>query len=160
MLKDLWSADDLLVLKTLHILRKEGNLTYMPDLFNLLSRTDSELIEKELIRFIADIKEKGVIPVVVAGLNDPELKNARAGMLSAVWQSGLDYSDHTDLFIQLFLEGDYMVALESFTVIEQSLEHLSEPEIEQERNNLLDGLDSISEEKKPLARELVNLLRS
>ena len=128
LLKDLWSSDDLLVLKTLHILRKDGNLTYMPDLFNLLSRTDSELIEKELIRFIADIKEKGVVPVVVAGLNDPELKNARAGMLSAVWQSGLDYSGYTDLFIQLFLEGDYMVALESFTVIEQSLEHLSEPE--------------------------------
>jgi hypothetical protein len=157
-IKDLWSGDDLLVLKTLHKLRKEGNLAYMPDLFNLLCRTGNELIEKELIRFIADIKEKGVVPIVVAGLEEPELKNARAGMLSAIWQSGLDYSPYMNLFIQLFIEGDYMVALESFTVIEQSLEHLSETEIKQERNHLLDGLEDISEEKKPLARELVNLL--
>ncbi len=158
-LKDLWSADDMLVLKTLHKLRTAGNLAYMPDLLNLLSRTRNELIERELIRFLADIKQKGVIPIVVAGLKEPGLKPARAGLLSAIWQSGLDYSKYMHVFIQLFLDGDYLVALESFTVIEQSIEHLSEQEREEERKNLLDGLDSVSEDKKPLARELVNLLQ-
>ena len=65
-----------------------------------------------------------------------------------------------DLFLQLVLEGDYLVALESFTVIEQSIEHLSNQEITEERKNLLDELDSVSEDKKPLARELVNLLQT
>ena len=159
MLKGLWSADDLLVLKTLHLLRTAGNLAYIPDLLNLLGQTDNERIEKELIRFIADIKEQGAVPVIVEGLKQPGLKRARAGILSAIWQSGLDYSRYTDLFIQLFLEGDYMVALESFTVIEQSIDYLSEQEIREERKNLLDGLDQVSEDKKPLARELVNLLQ-
>jgi hypothetical protein len=159
-IKDLWSADDLLVLKTLQKLRTSGNLTYMPDLLNLLGRTSSEIIEKELIRFLADIKEKGVVSFVVAGLKEPGLEKARAGILSAIWQSGLDYSAYLDLFIKLFLEGDYMVALESFTVIEQSLEHLSDGDIAEERKNLMDGLENISEDKIPLARELVNLLQS
>ena len=158
-LKDLWSADDLLVLKTLRKLRTAGNLTYIPDILKLLSQTRNELIEKELIRFLADIKELGVVPLVVAGLKKPGLKPAHAGILSAIWQSGMDYSRYMDLFIQLFLEGDYLVALESFTVIEQLIEHLSNQEIADERNNLLDGLDSVSEDKKPLARELVNLLQ-
>ncbi len=158
-LKDLWSADDLVVLKTLHKLSKAGNLTYVPDLLKLLSQTSSELIEKELIRFLADIKKQAVVPLVVAGLKKPGLKNARAGILTVIWQSGLDYSKHMDLFIQLFLEGDYLVALESFTVMEQSIEHLSDQEIEEKRNNLLDGLDRVSKDKKPLARELVNLLQ-
>jgi hypothetical protein len=158
-LKDLWSADDNLVLKTLHRLRTDGNLSYIPDLLNLLSKTRNELIEKELIRFLADIKEQGVVPYIVAGLKEPGLTTARAGILSAVWQSGMDYSKYMDLFIQLFLQGDYLVALESFTVIEQSIEHLSDRELDEERKNLLDGLDGVSEDKKPLARELVNLLQ-
>jgi hypothetical protein len=160
MLKDLWSADDLTVLKTIQRLRSDGNLTYMPDLLNLLERTSSEIIEKELIRFLADIKQKAVVPLVVEGLRETGLERARAGILSAIWQSGLDYSAYLDLFIQLFLEGDYMVALESFTVIEQSVEHLSDEMIAEERKNLLDGLKNVSEDKKPLARELVNILQT
>ena len=159
-LKDLWSADDLLVLKTLHRLRSSGNLTYIPDLLNLLGQTNSDPIEKELIRFLSDVKEQGVVPMVVEGLKEPGLKKARVGILSSIWQSGLDYSAYLDLFIRLFLEGDYRVALESFTIIEQSIEHLSEREIADERKLLLEGLDKVSEEKKPLARELVNLLQS
>jgi hypothetical protein len=158
-LKDLWSADDLLVLKTLRKLRTAGNSTYIPDLLSLLSRTRNEVIEKELIRFLADVKEQGVVPLVVEGLKKPALKAARAGILSAIWQSGLDYSSYMHFFIQLFLEGDYPVALESFTIIEQSIEHLSDQEIDKGRKNLLDSLDRVSEDKKPLARELVNLLQ-
>ena len=158
-LKDLWSADDNIVLKTLHKLSKAGNLIYVPDLLKLMSQTRNEFIEKELIRYLANIKKQDVIPLLVAGLKKPGLKNARAGILSVIWQSGLDYSKHLDLFIQLFLKGNYLVALESFTVIEQSIEHLSDQEIEEERNNLLNGLDKVSEDKKPLARELVNLLQ-
>jgi hypothetical protein len=159
-LKDLWSENDLLVLKTLRKLRTAGNLAYIPDILKLLSQTRNELIEKELIRFLADIKEVGVVPLVAEGLKNSALKPARAGILSAIWQSGLDYSRYMDLFFQLFLEGDYLVALESFTVIEQSIEHLSNQKIAEERKNLLDGLDSVSEDKKPLARELVNLLQA
>ncbi|MEE9462785.1 MAG: hypothetical protein V3V53_13185 [Bacteroidales bacterium] len=158
-LKDLWSTDDNLVLKTLHKLSKAGNLIYVPDLLKLLSQTRNELIEKELIRFLANIKKQDVVPLVVAGLKEPGRKSARAGILSVIWQSGLDYSKHMDLFIQLFLEGDYLVALESFTVIEQSIVHLSDQEIEEKRYNLLNVMDKVSEDKKPLARELVNLLQ-
>jgi len=159
-LKDLRSADDLLVLKTIHKLRSAGNFTYIPDLLKLLSQPPNELIEKELIRFLADIKDPDIIPLMVAGLKKPGGKAAHAGMLSAIWQSGLDYSKYMDMFIQLFLEGDYLVALESFTIIEQSIEHLSDQEIAEKRNHLLSGLDSVKEDKKPLARELVNLLQA
>ena len=159
-LKDLWSADDKLVLQTIRKLRTTGNLTYIPDLLRLMDQTPSELVEKELVRFLADIKEPGIIPLVVAGLQKPAGKPARACILSAIWQSGLDYSKYLDLFIQLFLDGDYLVALESFTVIEQSIEHLSNQEMADNRNLLLAGLDRVSEDKKPLARELVNLLQA
>lgn len=159
-LKNLRSADDNLVLKTIHKLRTAGNLAYIPELLKLLSLPPNEIIEKELIMFLADIKETGIVPMIVAGLKKPGQKRARAGILSAIWQSGLDYSKYIDLFIQLFLEGDYLVALESFTVIEQSVEYLSDQEIAEDRNHLLDGLHNVSEDKKPLARELLNLLQT
>jgi hypothetical protein len=159
-LKDLWSADDKLVLQTIHKLRTTGNLTYVPDLLRLLGQAPSEPVEKELVRFLADIKDPLVIPMIVNGLQNAEEKPSLAGILSAIWQSGLDYSKYIDLFIQLFLDGNYLVALESFTVIEQSIEHLSDEEMTDNRNRLLAGLDRVSEDKKPLARELVNLLQA
>ncbi len=70
----------------------------------------------------------------------------------------MDYSVHFDLFIEIFLESDYVTALESFSVIEQSLGNMTETDIGVKRDLLLEGLGRISEEKKPLASELLHLM--
>ena len=132
----------------------------MPELLKLLNRTGSELIKKELIRFIADAKEADAVPHILAGLRDPDLAAVRCDIVSACWQSGLDYSAELELFIRLFLEGDYRTALESFTVIEESVINLGKQEIEKARKLLLGGQEHITEEKKPLATELVKLLQT
>ncbi len=157
-LRDLWSENEQTVLKTLLNLRSGGNIYYIPELLKLLNLSGKEAVEKELVRFIADIKDSAAVPYIVEGLKDPELSGVRGQIISACWQSGLDYSRETGLFIELFLEGDYLTALESFTVIEESLIKLEQQEIEDARSQVLEGLDKVSEEKKPLARELVRLL--
>ena len=93
-------------------------------------------------------------------LRDSDLAAVHGDIVSACWQSGLDYSAELELFIRLFLEGDYRTALESFTVIEESVINMGGQEIEKARKLLLGGQEQITEEKKPLATELVNLLQS
>ena len=159
LIEDLWSENELLVLKTIHGLRATGNIHYIPELLKLLHQTRSETVEKELVRFIADVKEAAIVPYIIAGLKDPDLASAHGDIVSACWQSGLDYSQELDLFILLFIEGDYRTALESFTVIEESVVNLNGQDIEKAQNLLLKGLEQVSEEKKPLARELVKLLQ-
>ncbi len=159
LVKRLRSEDEMTVLKALGELRSKGNLAYVPELLNVLNVSGSETVQRELVRFLADIREKAVIPYIIDSLRDPRLKTVHHSIISACWQSGIDYSAHLNLFIEIFLAADYMTSLESFSVIEQSLEHLTNEEITHKRELLLKGLDKVSEEKKPLASELVNLLQ-
>ena len=160
LIKDLWSEDDNIVLKAIHNLRSAGNIHYLPELLKLLNHTDNETIEKELVRFLADIKDPAAMPGILRGLKDPALVKARGNIVSVCWQSGMDYSHELKLFVDLFQEGDYRTALECFTVIEEAVVNMEYPEIEKLRKQLLGGLNKVNEEKKPLARELVKLLEN
>ncbi len=159
-IRDLRSDDENIILKALQNLRSAGNIQYIPELLKLLNRTPGETVERELVRFIADIKDAAAVPFILAGLRDPELVSARGNLVSACWQSGHDFSGELELFIRIFLEGDYITALESFTVIEESVYKLGTADIEKARDAVLGGLEQLSEEKKPLAMELVKLLSS
>ena len=159
LIKRLHSGDEMTVLKALGELRSSGHLEYIPELLDILNVSENETIHSEMVRFLADIKKKAVIHYLIEGLKNPVLKDVRSEILSACWQSGLDYSAHIDLFIEIFLESDYMTSLESFSVIEQSLEYLTEKETEEKQIQVQEDLDRVSEEKKPLARELLNMLR-
>jgi hypothetical protein len=95
---------------------------------------------------------------ILAGLRDPALNAAHGSIVSVCWQSGMDYSRELDLFIRLFVEGDYRTALECFTVIEEAVLDMEDADLEKLRKQMLGGLEKVSEEKKPLASELVKLL--
>jgi hypothetical protein len=159
LIRDLWSGEDTIVLKTLKKLRSVGNIGYIPELLKLLNQANSEYIRTEIVQFIADVKKPAIIPFILSGLKDPELKEARGYIITACWQSGLDYSHDLPLFIRIFMEGDYATALEAFTVIEESAVNLSMDELAQIRILVLKDIEKVSEEKKPLALELVKLLQ-
>ena len=158
-IRDLWSEEEKLVLKTLKKLRSAGNIGYIPELLKLLQKTHNETIRKELVLFIADIKDPRVIPFFLAGLRDPGLKDIRGSIVSACWQSGLDYSKDLELFIQVFFEGDFVTALEAFTVIEEAAFDLPPEELKKILKLVQKGLKKVDEEKKPLSIELEKLLK-
>ena len=160
LLKRLRSGEEDTVLKALADMRSSGNLAYVPELLAILNDSESETIHWEMANLFADIRDKAVMPLFIKGLKDPKLPNIRMAVAAACWQSGMDYSAHLDLFIDIFIKSDYMTSLESFSVIEQSLENLTGEEIMEKRKLVLKGLEKISENKKPLARELISLMQT
>jgi hypothetical protein len=160
LLKGLWSKDDTTVLKTLKKLRLTGNIGYIPELLNLLKQSGSEQIRKEIVQFVADVKNPAVIPFILSALNNPDFAGAWGYIVSACWQSGLDYSRDLFLFVRLFMEGDYATALEAFTVIEEEIVDLVPDKISQLHKQVESEMDKVNEEKKPLALELLKLLRN
>jgi hypothetical protein len=160
LLKRLRSGNETAVLKALGELRSSGHLEYIPHLLDIMSLSESENVHREMVSFLADIKVKAVTQYLIDGLKNPALQGVRSEIASVCWQSGMDYSEHIDLFIDIFLESDYMTSLESFSVIEQSLEYLTEEECAQKRDLVLEGLERVSDEKKPLAKELLHMLKS
>jgi hypothetical protein len=158
LIKKLWSGDSGQALSALKELRSAGNCNYMPELLKLLNETHSEEIRKELALFLSDIRDKGCIPFIIDSLNDDSYQPVKNIIVSSCWQSRLDYSKHIDTFINIFIKEDYLTALEAFTVIEESLLDIPGEKIKEYRSRLITSIEDIDNEKKPLLRELINLM--
>src|SRR5512138_2607983 len=80
---------------------------------------DNEI--KELIHnFLNDLKEPGARIEIVTEIKKAFKQETICMLVSSCWQSGLDYSDFVTDFANAFIKGDYLTALECFTVIEES----------------------------------------
>ena len=114
---------------------------------------------KGLIRdLLNDLKDKSLSKEVMAEINK-ELKPETLRMLvSSCWQSGLDYSDFSSDFGKLFISGDYMTALECFTVIESSVHKMPSAEKDAIVKMIKEGSMSNKSEYKYLAAQLISLL--
>jgi hypothetical protein len=158
LLKRLWSDDSGKALSALRELRMVGHCDYLPELLRLLNETRNEEVRKELALFLCDIRDRGCIPYIIDSLKDDQYKQVKNIIVSSCWQSRLNYSNHIDTFIQIFIREDYLTALEAFTVIEESMLDIPEEKITEYRNRLISSIEDVSNEKKPLLKELINLM--
>jgi hypothetical protein len=114
---------------------------------------------KNLIKdFLNDLKDQSSCEEVIAEIKK-ELKPETLRMLvSSCWQSGLNYSGYSSDFADLFLAGEYMTAIECFTVIENSVNNLTRPEKDSLIKQIREGSSGSIGEKTALALELISVL--
>jgi hypothetical protein len=146
------------VLAKLQELRVSGSTPILPSVLNLLSnKTENEII-KEVINFLGEIKDQKSVPVIAdyISLHTTDLNLAK--LIATCWQSGLDYSNHLDIFAECFIVGSYEQSLESFTVIEEMLWRSKVEKISGCLEILVNRKSDIIEEKKALYNELIKIL--
>jgi hypothetical protein len=94
-----------------------GAICLLASLFD----TTNDIIIKDLIRsFLNDIKEPEAREEVVTEAKKGFKHETTSMLVSSCWQSGMDYSEFAADFANIFITGDYITALECFTVIEES----------------------------------------
>lgn len=121
-------------------------------------KSNNSAAKRLITEFLNDLKDQSSCDEVIGEIKK-ELKPDTLRMLvSSCWQSGLNYSGYSSEFADLFLTGDYLTAIECFTVIESSVNSLKRPEkdslIKQIRNGSSGGIG----EKTALALELISVL--
>ncbi len=121
LIRRLYSADDEEVLSVIREIRHGGNPGLIPAVMKLYSQTASPAITREIVALIRDMKSQPAVERLFPALQEISDPQRKQQMVAACWQSGLDFSAHIPVFLQIFLDGDYMTALEAFTVIENSL---------------------------------------
>jgi hypothetical protein len=127
-------------------------------LTEVYDKTD-DLTVKGLIRnFMNDIKESGTRPEIMAEIRKSHKAETICMLVSSCWQSGLDYSGFAADLIKLFLNGDYLVSLECFTVIEESLHNIPEKMKNEMIIYLEQNKENIIDEKRALINELISIL--
>ncbi len=152
------SSNSTIVLKKLNELKSTGNVSILSLILDLLSTSNSEAIKREVLIFVGQLKDQNCVPIVVEYIQSGKAGKDRAGLISACWQSGLDFSKYLTVFADDFITGDYQIALESFTVIEEMLWQTTNEMIQDCRQYLIDRQGKLQTEKQLLFKELIKVL--
>jgi hypothetical protein len=127
-------------------------------LIELFDRTDDVFIKNLVRNFLNDLKGLSVRAEIVAELSRQHKPDTLAMVASSCWQSGLDYSEYAMDFSREFVQSDYLVALECFTVIEESVPQIPD----QTRNDMMIFLsewrEKLPSEKNKLLEALLLLI--
>jgi hypothetical protein len=121
-------------------------------------KTDDFSIRKTITGFMNDLKDQSVCQEVIEEIRKQWKSDTISMLVSSCWQSGLNYSDFSPDLAKVFLEGDYITAIECLTVIEESIQNLNKAT----RDKILKMLEESPviqiTEKKELMLELISIL--
>ncbi len=157
-IRALRSGNRLAILDTVKELRIHGDVSILPELFDLLVDREDLEVKSEIASLLNDLKDKEAVLLLTEAIANPEYSQVQSTLVSACWQNGLSYGKHISTFVEVISAGDYEAAIEAFTVIEEAIGEIEE----EERNRLADQLKSllnkIDDQKKPLLSELIKVV--
>jgi hypothetical protein len=148
------------ILETLSELRSEGDVSVLPDLFNLMVVQEDKQIVDEICALLNDLKDKEAAEILAKAIANHEYKEIQALLVAACWQNGLSYGPYTATFAEVVVSGDYSAAIEAFSVVEEAAGELEPKEREHLIRSLKSKLPKVEELKKPLLTELVKVIES
>jgi len=154
------SINDEQVISLIQEFRENGDLFIVEPLIELLYTKRSHSLKEEILSFIGDIKNQAAAEIITHSiqkhLGDPNT----TGLVSACWQSVLDFSSELPLFIDILCKGDYITSFEAFTVIENSVGNISLNNIDLYIATIESKSKDASVEKQSLLTETIVMLES
>lgn len=160
LIRKLQSADTSIVIEALKKIKEVSKISIIPHLFDLINENTQSIIKNDILQIICDIKERDAIPLLINEISSRDFGADMSKVISTFWQSRLDFSNYLPTFIRIFIKEDYQTAIEAFTVVEESLYRI-DPEIKQECLNILKSSSArVSDEKRPLFKEMVTMLET
>lgn len=127
-------------------------------LVSLFDSSEDEQVRKAVELFMNDLKDPATRPEVVAEILKSHKESTTTMLISSCWQSGQDYSDYSEDFINIFLTGRYTTAIECFTVICESTGNISR----KRKDNIIKSICENSQlpaDKSALASVLISTLQ-
>lgn len=117
---DLFSTNDETVLAALEKVPSQGRPEMIIPLLRAHQSWDSEpSIQTKIVKILYELKSEAAIPELIKALEANEFHEQRALIISAFWNSGLSPVDHISALVRQAIKGDYLVAFEVLTVLEQ-----------------------------------------
>lgn len=155
--KTIDNSSDETIIGLLTELRERGESYMLPTIISLLFGSRSESLKNEVVNFLVDLKCQSSVEVITDFIRQNKKSKDIYRLVSVCWQSRLDFSSHTDIFIDILLHGNYQACLEAFSVIENMVETLS-PEMLQDLKRRIETVKPENPETQPLVWELQKLL--
>lgn len=123
------------------------------------NKSDDSSLRIQIMNFMNDLKDHSAIEEVMTEIKREIIPDTLRMLISSCWQSGLNYSDYTSDFAGIFLSTeDYMTAIECFTVIESSAQHMTQLKKDEIIKMIKENNDPVSDETRTLRLELISML--
>jgi predicted metal-dependent hydrolase len=127
-------------------------------LTSFYDKTNDRSVRKSIAGFMNDLKDQSACVEVIKEIRKEWKPDTISMLVSSCWQSGLNYSDFSIDLAKVFLQGDYVTAIECLTVIEESVQEMSE----EKRNEVIKLIEENpfprADEKSTLTLELISIL--
>jgi len=115
---DLHSSEEVIVLKALKTIQKNGHPSLLPDLFNVYLQNEGEKIAEAVEKMLLELKVQAAAPILIEAIQDPQYASMHSLMLSVFWQSSISGTDYLVDLTRAGLAGAYLETLEALTAIE------------------------------------------
>jgi len=106
------------VTTALDSLQVHGDDSVIEPLIQAIDLQTDEKCVSEIIEFLSSLKSTKAVKTVMDCLRNPKYGHQQIRILSTIWNSPLDYSEHLAEFIALAVKGDFLIALECLTILE------------------------------------------
>jgi hypothetical protein len=156
----LLKENNILISEAIGLLRDnepfEGAISLLVSLYD---KSNDSSVRKAIEGFMNDLKDQAASKEIITEIRKPFKQSTISMLVSSCWQSGLNYTEYSNDFVDVFLRSDYVTALECLTVIEESAHQLSPAK----RKAIIKIIEEYpvhaSNEKKGLTHELVTILK-
>ena len=136
-LNDIQSNDRSRMIKGFKKLSSKGNEGIIQPLIDIYSTSDNNELKEEIKKTLSQLKTTKALPVLIKNIKNNDNRVVEL-VLHAIWSSNLDACDHLPEIVEVACKGDFMIALEALTLIE----NLEGPFNEED---LLEGMVHINE---------------
>lgn len=160
LIEKLNSENENIFLEALAEIIEKGNTFFITHMIDLYKNTKSESKKQKLFGTFIDLKDLNTRPYIINYINDANYNLIKKDLLNICWQSSLIFEDYIDTFINIFVNDDFELAFEAFTIIEL-FENKFPVEVIDKNISLLNSHYQLFEEsKKKLTPELINILKN
>ena len=155
LLNALFSTETQTILNTLETISKKGSSIFTIPMIEILSKTKNSEVQSKILHIFHHLKNQKAGEILAENISDKKYESLRKELISACWMNGLDYSEHLDIFLNIFAEEDFEIAFEAYTLITNSVTdklHKDKMTALKEKSELI--YNSSSDLKKEIAADL------
>lgn len=158
-IKNLRSKKTSIILDTLKYISENGNKDIIIEVIELLRTTSDTIIRDKIIEILDNLREQYCVPPIIKAIENSDYKDILSILVSSCWKNSLDFNKYIEVFIDIFIQSDFQLAFDAFTVID----NFEDIDIQLADNCLLrleNSVEDITDDKKPLYFELINIIEN
>lgn len=160
LISKLYSNNELEMLAAIDEIKQSGNSEYIPMLVDQLEKNKNSEVIQKINRLLSEVKHTDAVPILVAAIENVESDVTSEQLVRACWENGLNYTNYFSTFIDLLINGGFMLAFEAYTLIENTEGHLSETSAKEYIDQLKGALNDATDDRKTLLHSTIQFIPS